>query len=197
MKLSSLVYSNESETLKMLRQGSKDAFEVIFKLYWKELYRHAFSKLHDKAAAEEIVQDIMATLWLKREELLITNLEYYLHISVKNKVLNHIRAQMVHERYWDYYKQFLPHAREFTEETVYYEDLKAALLRGSSFLSEKAKTIFVLNRIEGYSVSEIARQLNTSEKTVEYHITRAIKVLKVRLKDYIITLFACFLSIFL
>ena len=195
MKLPTLIYNKEKEgeSLNRLRQGSQDAFEEIFKLYWKELYRHAFSKLHDKETAQEIVQDILASLWVKREGLLITSLEYYLHTSVKNKVLNHIRSQIVHQKYWNFYKKYLPITGEVTEETVNYDDLKAALEKGTSFLSGKAKTIFELNRIEGYSVSEIAKRLKLSEKTVEYHITRSIKELRVRLKEYIAPLIAFYL----
>lgn len=188
MKLPRLVFTKEKENemLLLLRKGSKYAFEEIFKIYWKELYRHAFSKLRDKQEAEEIVQDIMATLWIKREELLITNLEYYLHTSVKNKVLNRIRSGLIHKRYWDFYKIFLPDNRELAQETVYYDDLKEALEKSSDSLSDKAKTIFRLNRLEGYSISDIAQKLKLSEKAVEYHITRSVKVLKVKLKDYLV-----------
>lgn len=174
----------ESEILRLLRMGSKEAFEDIFKSYWRDLYTHAFSKLRNKEVAEDIVQEIFTTLWVKRQELLIVNLTYYLHTSVKNKVLNHLRGRIVQERYWDYYKMFLPGLDADTEKTIDYNDLSSAVEKSTSFLSQKAKIIFQLSRIEGYSVPEIARKLNVSEKVVEYHITRSIKVLKIRLKDY-------------
>ncbi|NOS55322.1 MAG: RNA polymerase sigma-70 factor [Cyclobacteriaceae bacterium] len=178
--------AKEYEMLNLLRQGDKNAFEEIFKAYWKEMYKQAYSKLRNKEAAEEIVQDIFTSLWVKREELLITNLQYYLSASVKNKVLNYVRSQIVHEKYWDYYKKYLVGPNDVTEEIIYYNDLKEAVEKGTSFLSKKGKTIFQLNRIDGYSVPEIAKQLNLSEKTIEYHIARALKELRVHLRDYLV-----------
>lgn len=175
---------NEAELLRLLREGSKEAFDAIFKFYWKEIYKHASSKLRCKEEAEEVVQDIFTTLWVKREQLLITNLTYYLHASVKNKVLNILRSQIVQDKYWDYYKAYLLGTSTITEETVYYNDLKKAIEKGTSYLPGKAKKIFQLSRIEGYKTSEIAKRLNISEKAVEYHITRSTKVLSAYLKDY-------------
>jgi RNA polymerase sigma-70 factor (ECF subfamily) len=176
--------ANEAELLRLLRKGSKEAFEEIFKFYWKDIYKHACSKLRCKEEAEEIVQEIFTTLWDKREQLLITNLTYYLHTSVKNKVLNILRSQIVQDKYWEYYKVYLTGENTITEETVYYNDLKKAVEKGTSFLSSKAKTIFQLSRMEGYTTSEIAKRLNISEKTVEYHITRSARALNTYLKDY-------------
>jgi RNA polymerase sigma-70 factor (family 1) len=175
----------EPGLIKLLRQGNAEGFEEIFKLYWKDLYRHAYTKLRNKEEAEEIVQEVFTTLWAKRNELLITNLTYYLHTAVKNKVLNNIRSQSVHKRYWDYYKQFFKTETTATEESVYYNDLKIALDNGISHLSEKTKSIFLLSRDKGYSAAEIAKKLNLSKKTVEYHLTRSIKQLKVHLKDFL------------
>lgn len=189
--------ANEAELLRLLREGSKDAFEEIFKFYWKDIYKHACSKLQCKEEAEEVVQDIFTTLWVKRKQLLITNLTYYLHASVKNKVLNIVRSQIVQDKYWEHYRVYLTGANAITEETVYYNDLKKALEKGTSFLSSKAKTIFQLSRIEGYKTSEIAKRLNISEKTVEYHITRSAKALSAYLKDYrgsVLVLSSSFLS---
>ena len=175
----------ELEIIKLLREGNKTAFEEIFRHYWKGMFAHAFSKLHSKEIAEEIVQDIFTTLWARREELLITNLSYYLHTSVKNRVLNVIRSQIRSRKYWDYYKRFIPQSDSTTEKAVLYDDLKESVEQNVYLLSEKARKIFQLSRIDGYSVPEIAKKLNISEKVVEYHITSSLKKLKVQLRDYL------------
>jgi RNA polymerase sigma-70 factor (ECF subfamily) len=175
----------ELEVLRLLREGSKAAFEEIFRHYWKGMFSHAYSKLQSKEIAEEIVQEIFTTLWAKREETLITNLSYYLHTSVKNRVLNHIRLQIKTRKYWEYYKNSIPQSEPTTEETVLFNDLKESIDQSVYLLSDKAKKIFHLSRIEGYSVSEIASKLNISEKVVEYHVTTSLKKLKVQLRDYL------------
>ena len=175
----------EAEVLKLLRAGNKAAFEEIFKAYWKIMFTSAYSKLHSKEIAEEIVQDLFATLWIKREQLLITDLKYYLHTSVKNRVLNHIRSQIRDRKYWEYYKKFIPQSDATTEKTVYYDDLKESLDQSVYLLPDKTKQIFQLSRVNGLSVNEIASKLNISEKVVEYHLTSSVKKLKVQLKDFL------------
>lgn len=175
----------EQELVKLLREGNTEAFETIFKLYWKDLYKHAYTKVHSKEDAEEIVQEIFTSLWAKRSELLITNLNYYLHTAVKNRILNQIRSKIVHEKYWAFYKQFIPGSSSSTEESVNYNELKTALGKSVSYLSKKSKTVFLLSRVKGLSNAEIAIKLNLSEKAVEYHLTRSLKELKTHLKDYL------------
>ncbi len=186
----------EQELVKLLREGNTEAFEAIFKLYWKDLYKHAYQKVHNKEEAEEIVQDIFTSLWAKRNELLITNLNYYLHTAVRNRVLNQIRSKIVHEKYWAFYKQFIPRSSSSTEESVRYNEVKTALDKGVSYLSGKSKIVFLLSRVKGLSNAQIATKLNLSEKAVEYHLTRSLKKLRTHLKDYLPSL-PLFLSLYL
>jgi RNA polymerase sigma factor (sigma-70 family) len=61
-------------------------------------------------------------------------------------------------------------------------------------LPKKAKRIFQLNRLEGRSISEIAKLLNLSEKAIEYHLTTSVKHLKLLIKDTIVIL--CYASLY-
>jgi RNA polymerase sigma-70 factor (ECF subfamily) len=51
-------------------------------------------------------------------------------------------------------------------------------------LPEKTCEVFRMSRFENQSVKEIAVQLNLSEKAVEYHITKSLKLLRENLKAY-------------
>ena len=50
-------------------------------------------------------------------------------------------------------------------------------------LPERQKEIFILSHSEGLSHKEIANNLQITTKTVEYHISLAIKSLKAKLTD--------------
>ena len=52
-------------------------------------------------------------------------------------------------------------------------------------LPERCRTIFILKRIEGMTLKEIAQQLDISTKTVENQITKALKVLKEAVQPYL------------
>ena len=71
-----------------------------------------------------------------------------------------------------------------TDESVQFADLSKAVEEAMKKLPEKSVEVFKLSRFENQSVKEIARQLNLSEKAVEYHITKSLKVLKEHLKAF-------------
>ncbi len=184
----------DEELLHLLREGSKDAFEAIFNRYWNSLYRIAYARLKSHEDAEEIVQDLLASLWKKRSELLITNLNQYLFVSVKRRVISSIRQRITHEKYWEYYKHFLPEGTTITEEVVEYNDLNTAIEKAMQHLPEKSQQVFRLNRLQGLSIAEIAENLKMPRRTIEYHLTRSLRELRLQLKDFILFISICFFS---
>ena len=71
------------------------------------------------------------------------------------------------------------------EHSLSVEEIKATMAQSIQQLPEKTRQIFVLSRYEQQSHREIAERLDLSEKSVEYHITQALKYLRVELKDYL------------
>jgi RNA polymerase sigma-70 factor (ECF subfamily) len=55
-------------------------------------------------------------------------------------------------------------------------------------LPEQSRRIFTMSRFEHLSNKDIADTLGLSIKTVEFHITKVLKVMRVALKDYLFTL---------
>lgn len=181
---------SEQLLLEQLRHGSEEAFREIFELHWQRVYAIAKSKLQSHDEAEEVTQGIFSTLWEKRSTLLITNLPYYLNVAVKNRVINLIRSRITQERYWDYYKRFIPLHQEDTRHTVEFDDLHEAVEAAIKHLPPKSREVFKLSRMEGRSNAEIARLLQLSEKAIEYHLTKSLKELRVFLRDFIAILVA-------
>jgi RNA polymerase sigma-70 factor (ECF subfamily) len=172
--------------LQAIRAGDEDAFKEIFTRYWSILYKSAMIKLHVHAEAEEIVQNIFTTLWEKRGTLQITNLSFYLKVSVRNRVLNSIRSKVTQQKYWEYYGNFLPRAKDYVDDAIFFNELNETVEQVVNTLPLKSQQVFRLNRLEGFSVPEIADQLKLSEKAIEYHLTKSLKVLRLHLKDLIL-----------
>lgn len=183
---------NEQTLLEQLRQGNAEAFERIFRHHWQRLYTIAKSKVQSHDEAEEIIQHIFSALWEKRETLLITNLSFYLNTAVRNHVINMIRSRITQEKYWDYYKAFIPRHQYATRDAVEFEDLNEAVEEAVSRLPEKSREVFKLSRMEGRSNAEIANLLHLSEKAIEYHLTKSLRKLRVHLKDFMVLLFPLF-----
>lgn len=186
--------STQEDTLLLerLKTGSVEAFEDIFKKYWHSLYLKARSKTMSHDEAEEIVQSIFSTLWEKRATILITYLPYYLQTAVKNRVIDRIREHAKRQKYWEQYGQFIPGQQLVTEEALTFNELNGAMQAAIDHLPERSRKVFRLSRLEGRSNAEIAQLLQLSEKAIEYHITRSMRTLRVRLKDFITILVIIF-----
>lgn len=170
--------------VKLLRVGEQDAFEEIYRRYWQKLLRSAQFKLRSKETIEEILQDLFISLWEKREKVLIENLEAYLNTSLRYLIINQIKKQILQEKFVEYSLK----KNELTDdvdESVAFNELSVAIEKAIEQLPEKTQQIFRLNRLEYKTVKEIAVLLETPERTVEYHITQALKALRIHLREFI------------
>jgi len=180
--------NTDQDLLEAIRKNDEKAFNELFNRYWRKVHAMAYSRVRSKEVTEEIVQDLFASLWDKRAAHSIKNLHSYLFQAVKFKVLNYLESRIVQEKYWDYYKNFVPQKENATQIAVEYDDLMEAIEQGMEHLPEKSKNVFRLHRMEGWSIPEIASRLNLSEKAIQYHLTQSVKKLRVHLKNYILTL---------
>jgi RNA polymerase sigma-70 factor (family 1) len=168
-----------------LRSGDEAAFREIYERYWKKLYSIARRKIESLDAVEELVQDLFLKLWERRKELRIERLDAYLFTAVRYAIINHIKSSLIHEKYVEYAYVHLPEGSSTTEEQLNLNELIEAVNRQLNGLPEKTSQIFRLNRLEYKSVKEISAQLKVPERTVEYHLSQAIKSLRIYLRNYI------------
>lgn len=173
------ILQTDADFLNDLKNDDNEAFEKLYRKYWQRLYDFALVKTHDGNASEELIQDLFVTLWEKRKTLQINHLESYLFKSVKHRVV-------------DYYKQKIFEELDSIEAPattapypLFLEELESALNEAVAQLPPKTQEIFRLNRFEGKTARQIAEKLQLPERTVEYHITQALRVLKIRLKDFL------------
>lgn len=183
--MASLLQSDE-ELLKRLLDGDRDAFEKIFIRYWYRLFKVAYSRIKSREEAEEIVQDIFASLWKNHSTLIISNLPNYLFSSVRKGVISKIRSKLVHEKYRTYYLQFFPGYSLSTDEAVDFGELSNAIENALLQLPAKSQQVFRLNRLQGLSVPEISEILKMPRRTIEDHLTKSVRKLRMHLKDHIL-----------
>ena len=167
-------------------KGDIKAFEKIYLFYSPKIIGFAIKKLRSKEIAEEIVQDVFIKLWIKRDLLQINNLEKYLYTTVKNAILDYYGALKVENKYLKFKKNSVSAHINFTEQAVIHHELTTVLEKSMLRLPEKSRKVFKMSRIENRSVKEIAVKMKLSEKSVEYHLTKSIKILRVLLKDYVL-----------
>lgn len=173
---------SDQKLTELLSDEDRNAFAQIFKRYNRILFIHAYKKLEQQEAAEDIVQEVFSMLWQKREMINIsTNLSGYLYTSVKNKALDVIARKKSETRYVDSLKHFLENSMVLTDHLVREKQMKEIIEREISRLPSKMRVVFELSRNQHLSHKEIASELNLSEHTVTDQIKKALKILRTRM----------------
>jgi RNA polymerase sigma-70 factor (ECF subfamily) len=167
---------------------NKESFEKLFKEYFKPLTSFAFKFVKDIDDAKSIVHDVFMKLWKKKDEIdMSRSVKSYLFTSVNNRSLNFIRdhkkftddefiMDIQHDENWE-------PANEMTADEIQ-KKVDATL----ESISPKVKQVFQMSRNEGLKYKEIAEKLGISVKTVETHMSTALKALRENLKEYLTVL---------
>ena len=133
--------------------------------------------------AKELVQNLFVHLYENRSSLVITtSLESYLYQSVRNRCLNQIKQWKTQKEHLENYL-WEHESSANLETTIRQNELEHAVFKIVESLPSQRKNVFLLSRVKGLSNSEIAGKLNISKRTVETHISHALKDLKVKLGD--------------
>ncbi|MEB2777411.1 RNA polymerase sigma-70 factor [Algoriphagus sp. D3-2-R+10] len=156
--------------------GNVKHFSGIYEKFWERLLSVSYSILRDQKEAEDIVQEVFVSLWRKQDKYSIDNIEAYLYQAVKLAVFLRLRRLKVADEHLK--KMDSIKFANNIEEKLSYEEAKNTLDDCIANLPEKAKKVFILSRYENRSNEQIALQLGISEKTVEGHITSALKKLR-------------------
>ncbi len=192
-----LTFSDTEQIINRLKNEDKSAVDDLFSYYYPRLYHFSKSILKIENDIDDILQEVFVKIWLNRQK--IGNPETfnaYIFTITKNEVLNLIRNNLRDHTFKDQLFQYAVAEEYQNSVPVEYEEIKAGIEKIVSNLPEKRQQVFVLSRTEGLSNKEIAQQLNISEKTVEDHITHAIKQIKSSMKEVgILSLLYCYLFV--
>ena len=178
-----------------LRVGDQKVFSLLFEEHWFELYEIAYRKMQNHEDAQEVVQNLFVEIWEKREKLFISNPQNYLRVSLRNKCIDLIRSRIIQDRYADHCKLFQQSRCQTTQDDIDFKELSERVDKGVGTLPEKSRNIFALSRYEGLSTKEIAKKIKLSEKAVEYHLTKALKILRAHLKEFMLMVVSFFSSL--
>ena len=158
----------------------KDIFERLFSDYYGILvcYAQKYTKRED--IAEDIVQDVFASLW---EENRIfpsqANFRSFLYISIRNAAFDYLRHQNVESRYIE---EALTANRFLSDDSFHKEEVFRLLFKQIDLLPDRCREIFLLH-LEGYDNDAIAKKLSLSIETVKTQKKRAMKTLRNNLKE--------------
>ncbi|UIR55678.1 RNA polymerase sigma-70 factor [Sphingobacterium sp. SRCM116780] len=171
---------SDNELIDLLKANQEQALSALYFRYWDKLLVVAGNHIHDYDIAEESVQDVFVSLWKRRHSLdLKYSLANYLAVAIKYRVISQ------QDKQYRYLKNIESSSNEnnyhlspAADELILEKEILQKIEASIDKLPEKCRIIFRMNREEGKTYKQIANELDISEKTVETHISKAIKHLR-------------------
>ena len=176
----------EQYLIKGLKTRNKVVFDFIFQYYYTGLCAYCERYTSSPEVAEDLVQELFVTLWIKCEQIQITSsLKNYLFASVKNRSLDYLKR----EKRKSHKLEHIAEEQELPENlsTLWFAEaeLQAVVEKSLEKLPPRCREIFELSRFKGLKNQEIADKLGLSKRTVELQVCNALKQLRTDLKDYL------------
>lgn len=170
------------------------SFDKLYSKYKSSLVRFAQSYLSaDQMLAEDIVADAFTYFWEHRDQF--TN-EHdspigYIFQIVRTRCLNQLKKERKSVALtgndtllWEIDMKMAV-LKSDNPEFVFVSEVESIINKAVNGLPEKTRTVFYMKKIHGKRYREIAETLNISEKTVEFHMSKALKALRKAMEDYL------------
>ena len=168
-----------------IRQDDSAAFDSLFRAWYPRLVRYAETMLHERAAAEEVAQEVMLAIWKGRRQLRIAeSVGGYLFRATRNRVLNELRHRKIHEKALPFLGA-PAEAPADAEDRLQDESIQNAVRAAIAELPQRCREVFELSRVQGLRYAEIAEAMDISVKTVETQMGKALKLLREKLGPWL------------
>ncbi|WP_291595364.1 RNA polymerase sigma-70 factor [Bacteroides sp.] len=167
-------------------------FNSIYTTYYRKAFLFTLSYVHNDLVAEDIVSEAIIHLWELSKEKEIPSIEAILITYIRSKSLNYLKHIQAQENVFQTLQHKGQRELEIRISTLEACDPKEILSgefreKVNSLLAsmpEKTRIAFIRDRLDGKSHKEIAEELGISVKGVEYHLTKAVRILRDNLKEY-------------
>ncbi len=169
------------------------SFSDIYTNYYKRSFLFVKSYVRDDMVAEDIVSEALIRFWETTKKETVEHPMSLLLAILKNGALNYLKHQTVKDSATESISSKMIRDLNYRittlqacdPEEIYSSEITGIVEKNLQSLPEQTRRIFEMSRYESIPVKEIAQELSLSTKSVEYHITKALKLLRVALKEYL------------
>lgn len=177
----------------MNSQADIKDFNALFNEYYKRFIHFAIGYVKDEQIAEDFTSEAFTAYWEKRSELSTdTNPPAYILTIIKNKCLNHLNHLQIQHRVTNEMREHSEWVLNTKISTLtacdpiflFSDEIQHIIDETLNKLPKKTKQIFLLSRIDGLTYKEIAAKTNLSQKSIEFHISKALQLLRYSLRDF-------------
>lgn len=182
---------DDQSLLQRLRNGDANAFQYLFERYWKPLYTALLKRICDEADAQDVLQDLFVSLWVRRQQLpLQIDWEDYFYAALRNRAINYFQADQVRINYANtVLRQVQTQMADTADSDLLTDDLQGIIAQATDRMPHRVKEVFLLSYSDGREPREIAEQLSLSLQTVKNYLAEAKAILRQFLAHYPAELF--------
>jgi len=145
-------------------------------MYFEELRRYIFYRGGDAALADDVVQQTFLRVWEKQPVILPGKEKAFLYKIASDEFIDQTRKK---KRSGDFTKELELMTDGLTpEEELAYTELALKYKQALANMKAHHRAVFMMNRKEGLTYSEIAMRLNLSVKAIEKRMKSALEQLK-------------------
>lgn len=172
-------------------------FSAFFQENQQKFLSFTYSYVRNKDDAEDLLMESVTSLWENRNKFAEnSNIPALLLTIIKNKALNYLAHEQIRLRAKEYMNSHEQRELDLristlevcNPETIFQSEIQKIVQKSLQHLPEQSRKIFMMSRFNNTPNKQIAELLGVSIKTVEFHITKTLKVLRADLKDYLLSL---------
>ncbi len=178
---------NIDEIILQISKSDESAFRLLFNYYFPRLLNYTFVILKNHESAEDIVLEVLHSVWERRSKLLnVDNFSHYLYVCTKNKTIDfHKKNSKLASVSFDepHYKEYITHRNP--EHQLLYTELSEIIDSAIFSLPEKTRLVYRLIKEDGLKYQEAAEILGVSAKTVNNQLLTAMKIVRSHVTSYL------------
>nr|WP_121269793.1 RNA polymerase sigma-70 factor [Pedobacter schmidteae] len=166
----------------LLRQGDEPAFAELYKIYGPRIYSNLKRLTKDDELAKELLQEVFFKVWEKRDGLNVAvSFQAYLYKISENMVRDFFRRASRDKKLMEHLVNAASEFYSTVEDLYISKEDQGLFQKAIDELPPQRKKIFKLCKIEGKSYEEVSVLLGVSTSTVNDHIVKATKAIRLSL----------------
>ncbi|WP_373512023.1 RNA polymerase sigma-70 factor [Persicitalea sp.] len=182
----STVRQLDAETLlrQTFAEDSRTGLELLFRKYHAPLCSHAVRFVYSRQIAEDLVSEVFFQFYkTEAYERVNTSFLSYLFRSVRNEAFTHLRREFGRTCPLEAESENQPDLQTPAPDAeIQYNNLYLKVNESIAQLPAQCQRVFLMSRFEDKKYQEISKELSISQKTVEAHMSKALRHLREALR---------------